>query len=37
VDRARFFSPAEARDKINPAQAPFIDRLERALGRGGPT
>ena len=28
VDRAAWFSPAEARQKINAAQTPFIDRLE---------
>jgi len=28
VDRAGWFSPDEAREKINPAQAEFIDRLE---------
>jgi predicted NUDIX family NTP pyrophosphohydrolase len=37
VDRAGFFSPEEARRKINPAQAAFIDRLERALALGGQT
>lgn len=31
IDRARFFAPPEARRKINPAQAAFIDRLEEAL------
>jgi predicted NUDIX family NTP pyrophosphohydrolase len=31
VDRAAFFSLDEARQKINPAQAEFIDRLERIL------
>jgi len=33
VDRAGWFSPEEAREKINPAQAEFIDRLEAALER----
>ena len=33
VDRCAWFSPGEARRKINPAQASFIDRLEGALGR----
>jgi len=33
VDRAGWFSPYEARDKINPAQAEFIDRLQAALKR----
>jgi predicted NUDIX family NTP pyrophosphohydrolase len=28
VDRAQWFSPEEARRKINAAQIPFIDRLE---------
>jgi len=28
VDRAQWFSPEEARRKINPGQIPFIDRLE---------
>ncbi len=28
VDRAAWFSPDEARQKINAAQRPFIDRLE---------
>jgi predicted NUDIX family NTP pyrophosphohydrolase len=27
VDRAEWFAPEEARRKINPAQAPFLDRL----------
>jgi predicted NUDIX family NTP pyrophosphohydrolase len=27
VDRAAWFDPVEARRRINPAQAPFIDRL----------
>ena len=31
VDKADWFSPDEAREKINPAQAEFIDRLEAAL------
>ena len=39
IDRAEFFSPAEAREKINPAQAPLVDALEAKLeprrGRGG--
>ena len=29
IDRANFFPLALARDKINPAQAAFLDRLER--------
>lgn len=31
VDRCAWFEPAEAREKLNPAQAEFIDRLEAAL------
>ena len=31
VDRAAWFSPKVARQKINPAQAELIDRLEAAL------
>ena len=31
VDRAQWFSPEEARQKINPAQRELIDRLEAAL------
>lgn len=31
VDRCAWFDPTAARRKINPAQAEFIDRLERAL------
>jgi predicted NUDIX family NTP pyrophosphohydrolase len=27
VDRAQWFTPAEAKAKILPGQAPFIDRL----------
>jgi predicted NUDIX family NTP pyrophosphohydrolase len=34
VDRARWFAPAEAREKIQPGQAPFIERLlERLANR----
>jgi len=32
VDRAQWFAAAEARRKINPAQAAFVERLERILG-----
>jgi predicted NUDIX family NTP pyrophosphohydrolase len=32
VDRCAWFGPAEAREKLNPAQAAFVDRLEAALG-----
>ena len=31
VDRCGWFAPADARAKLNPAQAAFIDRLEAAL------
>jgi predicted NUDIX family NTP pyrophosphohydrolase len=34
VDRAAFFDLAEARRKILPAQAPFLDRLVEQLGLG---
>jgi predicted NUDIX family NTP pyrophosphohydrolase len=34
VDRARWCSPAEARVKLNPAQAEFVERLERSLEEG---
>jgi predicted NUDIX family NTP pyrophosphohydrolase len=33
VDRAAWFSPQEARRKINAGQRPFIDRLEELCGR----
>lgn len=33
VDRCAWFDPTEAREKLNPAQAEFVDRLEAALGR----
>lgn len=33
VDRAAWFSPQDARRKINPGQVPFIDRLEDLCGR----
>jgi predicted NUDIX family NTP pyrophosphohydrolase len=32
IDRAQWFTPAEAREKIQPGQAPFIDRLLERLG-----
>jgi predicted NUDIX family NTP pyrophosphohydrolase len=35
VDAAAFFTPAEARTKINPAQAVWIDELERRLATSG--
>ncbi len=31
VDRCAWFDPATAREKINPAQAELIDRLEKLL------
>lgn len=34
ADRAAFFAVAEARRKINPAQAELLDRLEAAAGGG---
>jgi predicted NUDIX family NTP pyrophosphohydrolase len=34
VDRAGWFSPEEAREKLVPAQAEFVDRLLGRLGRG---
>lgn len=33
VDRAGWFAPEEARERILPAQAPFVDRLLDRLGR----
>jgi predicted NUDIX family NTP pyrophosphohydrolase len=32
VDRCAWFTPSDARDRLNPAQAAFIDRLMGALG-----
>ena len=32
VDRAGFFTLEEAREKLNPAQAAFLDRLRDAMG-----
>jgi len=32
IDRAQWFAPAKAREKIQPGQAPFIDRLLERLG-----
>ena len=34
VDRAEWFSPTEARRRLNPAQAAFVDRLEELLAPG---
>ena len=31
VDKAEWFDPATAREKINPAQIPFLDALEQLL------
>src|SRR5439155_16653685 len=31
IDRCGWFDPAAAREKLNPAQAEFVDRLEAAL------
>jgi len=33
VDRVEWFSPDEARRRLNPAQAPFVDRLLERLAR----
>jgi predicted NUDIX family NTP pyrophosphohydrolase len=35
VDRCAWFDASSAREKINPAQAELIDRLEQALSSGG--
>ncbi len=35
VDRAEWFSPDEARRRINPAQAAFLERLEHILDGDG--
>jgi predicted NUDIX family NTP pyrophosphohydrolase len=37
VDRCAWFVPEVAREKINPAQVEFIDRLELALGLKPPS
>lgn len=34
IDRAEFFSPEEARRKLNPAQVTFIERLQKMLFSG---
>lgn len=36
IDRAEFFTLDEARKKINPAQAEFIDRLQKLLAHREP-
>jgi predicted NUDIX family NTP pyrophosphohydrolase len=33
IDRVEWFGPVEARRRLNPAQAPFVDRLLEALGQ----
>lgn len=33
VDRVAWFDPEAARRRLNPAQAPLVDRLEELLGR----
>ncbi|MEN0067293.1 MAG: NUDIX domain-containing protein [Myxococcota bacterium] len=35
VDRAAWLVPDQARAKLNPAQAPFLDRLQATLGSFG--
>ncbi len=35
IDRAGWFGLAEARERLNPAQAPFVDRLEALLRASG--
>jgi predicted NUDIX family NTP pyrophosphohydrolase len=35
VDRARWFALEEAAERILPGQLPFLERLQRALGRHG--
>ena len=34
IDRVAWFAPEEARRRLKEAQAPFLDRLEEALGPG---
>jgi predicted NUDIX family NTP pyrophosphohydrolase len=34
IDRAEWFDPATARQKINKGQVPLIDELERVLADG---
>ena len=33
IDRVEWFGPDEARRRLNPAQAPFVDRLLEAIGQ----
>lgn len=35
IDRVVWMSPSQARKKLNPAQAVFVDRLEQHLGLNG--
>ena len=35
IDRGDFFRPEEGRDKLHPAQLPFLDELERILRESG--
>jgi predicted NUDIX family NTP pyrophosphohydrolase len=35
VDRCEWFTPAEAREKLNPAQAEFLQRLQDLLDQAG--
>jgi predicted NUDIX family NTP pyrophosphohydrolase len=37
IDRVEWLSPEEARVKLNPAQAPFVDRLLEAVAGGAPS
>jgi predicted NUDIX family NTP pyrophosphohydrolase len=37
VDKAAWFSPAQARQKLNPGQIEFLETLERLLGGGAAT
>jgi len=32
IDRCQWFTPAQARQKLNPAQAELVDRLQKQLG-----
>ena len=34
IDRFEWFAPDEARRRLNPAQTPFVDRLEKVLETG---
>jgi predicted NUDIX family NTP pyrophosphohydrolase len=37
VDRADWFTLAQAREKLNPAQVPLLERLERLVGGAQPS